>query len=157
WRSNLCQNILAEAAHIGDDGIGGIAVEAEIDGKHPKVTERAQIADDRGVVTRKQPAVAVIRLRRGRRPALGAAVTEADLLWVATGIGAMPVQPLDAAAEAVERVEPELRVGTDRVPGVAELSGTPQSRAAFAPDPDRHPLLYRARLEKDVGELDVLA
>src|SRR5207248_471542 len=85
------------------------------------------------------------------------AVDEADLLRVTALFAAMPVQPVDAAAEAGQRIEPELRVGADRVPGVAEPCGAAQRRAALAADPDRHPLLHRTRLEKDVRELDVFA
>src|SRR5690348_17876289 len=48
-------------------------------------------------------------------------------------------------------------VGADRIPRVAELGRAPQRRAAFAPDPDRDPLLHRPRLEEHVRELDVFA
>jgi hypothetical protein len=41
------------------------------------------------------------------------------------------------------------------VPGVAEFGGTPHRRTAFAADPDRHPLLNRARLEKHIRETGV--
>ena len=51
-----------------------------------------------------------------------------------------------------------LRVGADRIPGVADPRGAAQGRAALAADPNRWVgLLHRLRLEQDVGEFDVAA
>src|SRR6185437_6720 len=117
----------------------------------------AQILHDRVVAAREEAPVAVIRLFRDRRAALGHAIGEGDLLRVAARVAAMALEPLDPVLEPGHRVEPECRVGADRIPAVAELRGAAQGRTAFAADPYRDPLLYRARLEEHVGEFDVFA
>src|SRR5580658_9291597 len=58
--SNLRQHILAKAAHVGDHGVGSVAVETEIDMADAEIAECPQIADDVGRLPRKQPALAVI-------------------------------------------------------------------------------------------------
>src|SRR5262249_26555970 len=104
-----------------------------------------------------EPALAIVGLLRDRGPKLREAVGDADLLRVAAGITRQLLDAFDAALEALQRVEPVPRVGADRIPGVAEPGGAPHRRPAFAADPDRHPLLHRARLEEDVGEVGVFA
>src|SRR5258708_2695197 len=49
-QSDFGQHVFAEALHVGDDFVGGGAVEAEIDIADPEVADGAQIGDDRGVV-----------------------------------------------------------------------------------------------------------
>src|SRR3954470_8201755 len=79
---------------------------------------------------------------------LGIAAHLRGQLGKARGLGLEPRQ-------AVERI---LRVGPDRIPGVAEARGPPQRRAALAPNPDRRMrLLNGFWIETDIGEFDVLA
>ena len=52
----------------------------------------------------------------------------------------------------------DLRVGTDRIPRIADAGSSSQRRTALASDPDRRiRLLHGLRLEADIGELDMLA
>ena len=61
-KSNLGQHILAEAPHVGEDGVGGVAAEAEIDGEDAEIAQRPEIARDRRVVAGAQPPVAGISI-----------------------------------------------------------------------------------------------
>src|SRR5205823_6978020 len=124
---------------------------------HANIAQRADVASHRIIVARKEAPVAVIGLLRDGLAALRHAIGETDRLRVAVGVAGALVQPLDAALKALQRVEPEFRVGADRVPGVAEPGGAAQRRAALAADPNRDALLHRPRLEKDVREVRVLA
>ena len=52
-----------------------------------------------------------------------------------------------AGLESRQRVHRELRIGADRIPGIAVFRGAPQRRAAFAANPDRDRFLHRLRRE----------
>jgi hypothetical protein len=59
------------------------------------------------------------------------------------------------ARQAVERI---LRVGADRIPGIADARSPPQRRTALASDPDRRMrLLHGLRVETEIGEPNMLA
>ena len=152
-----CANHTLELAHFSENGLGCIAAKAEIDRDDVKIAQRAQIGGDCRGIAGTEAAVAVIRLFRDRLAELREAVGERHVLGVAAGIARHFAQAIDTALKALQRVEPLARVGADRVPGVAELGGTPHRRTAFAADPDRHPLRHRARLEKDIREIRVFA
>src|SRR5690242_7791651 len=155
--SRFRQHVLAEALHVGEDFVGGVAVKAEIEIGHAKIAQCADIAGHRVVVAGEEAAVAVIGLLRDGLAALRHAIGEADRLWVAVGVLGALVQPVDAALKALQRIEAEFRVCADRIPGVAEPGGAAQGRAALAADPDGNALLHRARLKEDVREIGVLA
>src|SRR5580658_3705393 len=57
--SDLRQHLLPEGAHLGDDRGLVRAFEIEIDCGHAKVFEGVNVADDVGVATGKEPALAV--------------------------------------------------------------------------------------------------
>src|SRR4051812_3029277 len=157
YRSDLRQHVLAEAAHIVDHRVGRIAAEAEIDRDDAEIAQRPQVAGDRRIVAGAEPTLAVVGALRDARPELREAVGELEVVDVAAGNPRHVAQlgPLDV--ETTQRVEPVARVRTDRIPGVAEPGGAPHRRAAFAADPDRDPLLHRARLKEDVREPGVFA
>src|SRR5712692_9274968 len=92
-----------------------------------------------------------------RAAELAEAIGKTDLGRVAAGLAGHAVQPLEARLQARQCIEPVARVGADRIPGVGEIGGAAHGRTALAADPDRHPLLDRARLEEDIGKLRVFS
>src|SRR6516162_3012041 len=80
-----------------------------------------------------------------------------DRLRIATRFGGHLAQArhLDLITrQAIERI---LRVGTDRIPRIANADSSSQRRTALASDPDRRMrLLHGLRLETDIGETDML-
>ena len=59
---HLGQHIFAEAAHFGEDRVGGVATKAEIDRDDAEVTQSPEIRGDRFIIAGAEPAVAVVGL-----------------------------------------------------------------------------------------------
>src|SRR6185437_15967533 len=86
------------------------------------------------------------------------AQAQADRLGIASRFGRHFAQAIRLGLEPRQAIDRILRVGTDRVPGIAEAGSPPQRRAALASDPDRRVrLLHGLRVEADIGESDMLA
>ena len=99
-------------------------------------------------------------------PACGGAVSpntvqrkrQADRLGIAPRLSGHLAQARHLGLETRQAIERILRVGTDRIPGIADAGGSSQRRTALASDPDRRMrLLHGLRLETDIGESDMLA
>src|ERR1700675_148697 len=86
------------------------------------------------------------------------AQAEPDRLGIATGLSDHLAQARRLSLETRQAIERILRVGPDRIPGIADAGSPPQCRTALASDPDRQMrLLHGLRIETDIGEADMFA
>src|SRR5216684_2387759 len=155
------QDLGSEFLHTGEDFVGRrtacswsrpplVSAESEIDAADTNVAQRPDVGGDDCRRTGEQAVFAVTSQRWRGLAEHRAAQSQADRLRIATRFGGHLAQArhLDLITrQAIERI---LRVGTDRIPRIADAGSSSQRRTALASDPDRRMrLLHGLRLETD--------
>src|ERR1700751_812000 len=83
------------------------------------------------------------------------AQAEADRCGNSPRFGDHLAQARRLGLETCQAIEGILRVGANRIPGIAGAGSPSQRRTALAADPDRRMrLLHGLRLQSDIGESD---
>src|SRR5580700_9183562 len=122
--------------------------------KSMQLTPMSRSAPMSAAMTAGEQAVFAVTSQRWRSLAEHrAAQSQADRLWIAPRFSAHLAQARHLGLETRQAIERIVRVGTDRVPRIADAGSSPQRRTALASDPDRRMrLLDGLRLEADIGE-----
>src|SRR5882724_1215761 len=141
------QDLGPEFLHTREDFVGCRTAESEIDAADTNVAQRPDVGGDDCRRTGEQAVFAVTSQRWRGLAEHRAAQSQADRLGIATRLTGQLAQARNLGLETHQAIERILRVGTDRIPGIADPGSSSQRRTALASDPDRRMrLLHRLRL-----------
>src|SRR5262245_57427515 len=143
--------------HRSEDVVGRRTAESEIQAADAYVAQRPDVGGDERGRTGEQAMFAVTGLRRCGLAEQSNAQAQSDGLGIAPHLSNHLAQTRRLGLETRQAIERILRVGPDRIPGIADAGRSPQRRAALAADPDRRMrLLHGFWIETDIGEPNML-